>query len=78
MPGVWRKQHGRLQKKRLIQSELSVTNLLQFEHLLFEIDLWRNQLWQWLEESCRKPVPGVWRKHLIGYKGNSCYTLSCL
>jgi len=22
-------------------------------------DPWRNQLWQWLEDSCRKPVRGV-------------------
>ena len=22
-------------------------------------DLWRNPLWQWLEDSCRKPVLGV-------------------
>jgi len=23
-------------------------------------DLWRNHLWQWLEDDCRKPVLGVW------------------
>ena len=22
--------------------------------------LWRNQLWQWLEEGCRKLMLGVW------------------
>ena len=28
----WRKQHGQLLNKRLIQSELFVSNLLLFEH----------------------------------------------
>ena len=25
-------------------------------------DIWRNQVWQRLEEGCRKPVLGVWRR----------------
>ena len=26
-------------------------------------DLWRNQLWQWLEEARREPALGVWSDH---------------
>ena len=31
-----------------------------FESAVFR-DLGQNQLWQWLEEDCRKAVLGVWR-----------------
>ena len=33
-----------------------------FEHQRKTVvqDLWRNQLWQWLEEGCRKSVLEVW------------------
>ena len=35
----------------------------QTVHLLTVFgDLWHNQLWQWLEEGCCKPVLGVWIK----------------
>ena len=53
-------------------SELSVINLLSFEYhqktvryLTVFRDLWRNQLWQWLEKGCRKPVLGVWHDFLV-------------
>ena len=39
------------------QSELSVTNVML---LSTSVDLWRNQLWKWLEDGCRKAVLGDW------------------
>ena len=39
--------------------ELSVANLLSFEHRRVFRELWCNQLWQSSEEGCRKPVFGV-------------------
>ena len=27
--------------------------------VVFVLRIWRDQLWQWLEEACRKPVPGA-------------------
>ena len=54
-------------KRNAWQFELPVTNLTRFEHerkpvlrLTVFRDLWRNQLWQWLEEGCRNPVLRVW------------------
>ena len=44
-------------KNRLILVDLSVTNLLPFEHQRKTVrifgELWRNQLRRWLEEGCR-------------------------
>ena len=54
------KRCGRLQKKRLISSELFVTNLLPFEYQRKVVNI----LWQWLQEGYRKPVLGVYQKKL--------------
>ena len=60
-------RRGRVSKKRLISFELSATHLLPCEHRWKSVrkltvfrDLWRNQIWQWLEEGCRKSMLGVW------------------
>ena len=49
----------------LTKETLDMSCLLQtYYHL--STNLWRNQLWLWLEEGCRKPVLGAWHQQCNG------------
>ena len=51
----------------LLQTYCQLTTKEKLSADMFFRDLWRNQLWKWLEEGCHKPVLGVWPKNKSGH-----------